>query len=91
MTQVRIGRRAKMLCPVCREINRAYQNNDADSVFFKECPHSRTPFLLPSRKGEVGLEDVIKNTAIAQKLFPFVFCDDMVLSFEEHKQRRTWG
>jgi hypothetical protein len=65
--QMRIGRRAKMFCPVCLEMKAAWQGNDNDMVYL-ECGHSRPPYFLPSNG--VSLEDILDNTEEAARLFP---------------------
>jgi hypothetical protein len=64
----RIGRNARMLCPVCFELKAARQGSD-NNVYL-ECSHSRTPYLLPSNG--IGLEDIIDNTPAAARLFPLI-------------------
>jgi hypothetical protein len=94
MTDARIGRSAKMLCPVCRDVERlseAWQEADSDTVYLN-CTHSRTPRLLPSCEGTVSVEDVILNTALADKWFPFMQDDfNTIEILAEQKLREGWG
>ena len=80
--RTRIGHKAKLLCPVCREVKAAYQNDDVDTVYL-ECGHPRTPYLLPSNG--IGLEDIASNTMEAARLFPFVH-DDVVNKKERRRE-----
>ena len=65
---IRIGRRAKMLCPVCKVMSAARQENDNDTVHLK-CGHSRTPALLDSQPGTIGLENILAGDGLAVRLF----------------------
>ena len=67
MKRTRIGRSAKMLCPVCREVKAASQENETDTVLL-ECGHSRTPSLLAANG--VSLEDIVNDTPASRRLFP---------------------
>jgi hypothetical protein len=88
MTEIRIGRRAKMLCAECREVNPAHQKGDSDTVYLS-CGHSRTPYLLPSNEGTVGLEDLIWNRPRALRLFPTIY-DDLKAIDEHYVRENYW-
>jgi hypothetical protein len=80
--KVKIGRNARMLCPVCCDVKAARQGNDNDAVYL-DCSHSRTPHLLPARG--VSLEDIVSNTAQAARLFPLIL--DGVGIVEQERRR----
>lgn len=71
--KLRIGRRAKLLCPQCLLVRRAWQEGDSDTVYL-ECgngvTHSRTPYLLPVKEGTLGLEGIIWRKPEALRLWP---------------------
>lgn len=72
--RTRLGnRKCRLLCPECKQLRIAYQHDlrdESDTVYFKDCPHSRVPYLLPQAEGMVGLLDVILNTPASLRLFP---------------------
>lgn len=67
--RIRIGRGAKMLCPMCGEVSEARQEGDSDTVYLC-CGHERTAYLPPAKDGAVGLEGLIWNQPEALRLFP---------------------
>jgi hypothetical protein len=81
--QGRIGGPARLLCPRCRQVSNAFQNDDSDNVFM-DCGHTRSPDLLPSPDGAVGLEDIESNTPESRRLFPILL--DVTVPGEESRR-----
>jgi len=78
----RIGRNARLLCPVCRNadnLSNGQQLSEEETVTLT-CGHLRGLALPPEKPNLVGVEDVIFNTALAAKLFP-------MLALEEYDAR----
>ena len=77
----RIGRNARLLCPVCRnadKLSNGQQLSELETISLA-CGHLRE-LALPPTEGFVGVEDIIFNTTLAAKLFP-------MLALEEYDAR----
>ena len=94
LDRIRIGRKAWMYCPHCRneQLPAAKQKVPSKDIVTMDCGHERQPETLPVRPGAVSFMEVQYNNKRALELWPILPSDNFnnLESYAAQQVRDRW-